>query len=376
MRFGKILVTGLVMTALLVPFASAAPSHSHGPETPPTFEASAWAQPELQKAYGLGLLWDGLPENYRDLITRADFCRMMVSYLAVQWNTNPDDLVDMVNLYLKKTDEAMFSDCANPYAADWINAAARLGLVQGKAPGIFDPQGHLTREEAAVMLTRAQEILGCDLPETAAPDYTDSQYIAHWAADSVAILADWDVMHGMAYGRFNPRNELTVQECAAACLRLHEKAPVGLGKDNVTALFTQDQAMAYLQRMEDRAHSNGTGFFKTLEVTGPAATLVRMDWGGSMHGTSRLYFARTDGSLDDFDIGLCLRFNALTPDLPLENPRFSEDGKTFLCEVRLTEDSWDGSTGVQVTTHQKGLYHVTVDVATCQVTLDREDLPT
>lgn len=373
MKFGKILVTGLLTAALLIPTSGAARSHSHGPETPPIFEASAWAQPELQKAHSLGLLWDGLAENYRDRITRADFCRMMLNYLAVQLNTDPDDLVDMANLYLKKTDEAMFSDCADPNVADRVTAAYRLGLVQGKAPGIFDPDGPLTREEAAVMLTRAQEILGCDLPEAAAPDYTDSQYIARWAADSVAILADWDVMHGMAYGRFNPRNDLTVQECAAVCLRLHQKSPVGVEKGNVTPCFTYDQAMDFLRRMEDQAHACGTGFFQTLEVTGSEATMVRMDWAGSMHGASRLYFACRDGGLATFEIGLCLRFNALTPDLPLENPRFSADGKTFLCEVRLTENSRDGF--ANVITHQKGLYHVTVDVATCQVTLDREDLP-
>ena len=60
MKFGKILVTGLLTAALLIPTSGAARSHIHGPETPPIFEASAWAQPELQKAHSLGLLWDGL----------------------------------------------------------------------------------------------------------------------------------------------------------------------------------------------------------------------------------------------------------------------------------------------------------------------------
>ncbi len=373
MKFGKLLVTGLLSAALLIPTAGAAFSHSHGPETTPTFEASAWAQPELKKAHSLGLLWDGLAENYRDRITRADFCRMMLNYLAVELNTDPGDLVDMANLYPKKNNEVKFTDCADPGVADLVTAACRLGLVQGKAPGIFDPNGPLTREEAAVLLTRAQEILGCDLPKAGAPNYSDRQYIADWAADSVAILADWDVMHGMAYARFNPRDQLTAQECVAVCLRLHQKAPVRLEKGNVSPCFTYDQALDFLRRIDAQTRASGTGFSQALEVKGAKATLVRMDWGGSLSATSRLYFAYRDGGLAPVELGLCLRFGALTPDLSLETPRFSEDGTTFLCDIRLPEDVWDSVTNA--TAHQKGLYHVRVDVATCQVSLTREALP-
>lgn len=369
MKFGKLLVTGLLAAALLVPAAQA--THTHGPQTTPTFEASAWAQPELQKAYDLGLLCTDLPDDYRYLITRADFCRMMVNYLAVELNTDADALIAMTELYLAKDGETPFTDCQDQA----VNAAYYLGLVQGKAPGIFWPESYLSREEAAVMLLRAQEILGYTTPKSvSAPDYSDREYIADWALDATSLLQDWDVMHGMAYDRFNPRDDLDVQQCAVICLRLHEKAPVGLEKDNVQALFTYDQAMGYLQDMENRANSIGTGYHKTLELVGSQATLVRMDWGGSMQATSQLYLAYPDGGLQTVDLGLCLRFNTLTPDLKLDDPRFSEDGSTFLCEVRLAEDSKDSTTGTTVVTHQKGLYHVSVDVATCQVTLDREAL--
>lgn len=51
--------TRSLLAALLVA------AHTHGAQTPPTFNASAWAQPELQTAHDLGLLCTGLPENYR-----------------------------------------------------------------------------------------------------------------------------------------------------------------------------------------------------------------------------------------------------------------------------------------------------------------------
>lgn len=370
MKRTRSLLAALLVAALLVPTAQAA--HTHGAQTPPTFNASAWAQPELQTAHDLGLLCTGLPENYRESITRADFCRMMVNYLAVEQNTDADSLIGLTELYLAKDGETLFTDCQDPA----VIAAARLGLVYGKAPGIFDPYGSLTREEAAVMLLRAQTILGYTTPsDVAAPDYTDADTISDWAMYAAALLQDWDVMRGVDGDRFSAKASLEVQQCAAICLRLHEKAPVGLEKDNVQALFTKDQAMGYLQDLEDQADRVGTGFHKTLELAGSQATLVRMDWSGSMQATSRLYFVYPDGGLQPVELGLCLRFSTLTPDLKLEAPRFSEDGSTFLCEVRLTEDVKDSTTGTAVVTHAKGLYHVSVDVATCQVTLDREALP-
>lgn len=366
MKFGKLLVTGLLAAALLVPAAQA--THTHGPQTPPTFEAAAWAQPELQKAYDLGLLCTGLPEDYREDLTRADFCRMMINYLAVEQNTAPESLIAMTELYRAEAGETPFTDCQSQA----VNAAYSLGLVQGKSAGLFDPDGTLTREEAAVMLLRAQTILGYALPgDVTAPDYADSQTIAAWAVEAAALLQDWDVMHGTDGDRFDAKAPLSVQQCAVLCLRLHEKAPVGLEQGNVQPLFTYDQAMGYLQDMEDRATSIGTGFHKTLELTGTQATLVRMDWSGSMQATSQLYLVYPDGGLQTIDLGLCLRFGTLTPDLALEAPRFSDDGGTFLCEVRLTEDTTDSTTGTPVVTHEKGLYHVSVDVATGQVTLDR-----
>lgn len=371
MKRMRLLLTLLLAAALLVPAASASTRHDHSQKETITAE---WATEEVREAQALDLLWDGLPTDYRTPITRGDFCRMMLSYLAVQWNTDPDTLVDLVNFHRGSYDADGLLVQAFADADTTCTAAFHLGLVQGKVPGIFDPDGYLTRQEAAVMLVRAQESLGFapsgSIPAT---DYRDKASIAPWAAESVAHLTQWKVMEGTGENTFSPTSSLTVQECAVLSLRLHQKAPMGV--HNVSPLFSLEETKAYLQNLEDQADRNNAGFRKVLELKGPQATLIRMDWRGTMQSPSRLYLLYPDGGLQTLDLGLCLRFGMLTPDLLLENPRFSQDGGTFLCEVRLTQDSVDNTSGTPVVTHEKGLYHVSVDLSTRQVTLDRTNLP-
>ena len=50
--------------------------------------------------------------------------------------------------------------------------------------------------------------------------------------------------------------------------------------------------------------------------------------------------------------------------MPVEDARFSEDGKTLYCTVTLAEDVLVYSDDPPIVVHEKGTYHVTVDVLT------------
>ena len=89
MKRMRLLLTLLLVTALMVPAASASTRHDHSQKETITAE---WATEEVREAQALDLLCDGLPTDYRTHITRGDFCRMMLSYLAAQWNIDPDTL--------------------------------------------------------------------------------------------------------------------------------------------------------------------------------------------------------------------------------------------------------------------------------------------
>jgi N-acetylmuramoyl-L-alanine amidase CwlA len=53
----------------------------------------------------------------------------------------------------------MFKDTQGHWAQKDIEEAAKLGLVAGKGDGAFDPDGNLTRAEAAVLLMRLYRLL-------------------------------------------------------------------------------------------------------------------------------------------------------------------------------------------------------------------------
>ena len=75
----------LLALCLMAPVALAVHGHAGQPAatTPPT---SSWAQDEVQKADALGLIPGAIQglETYRAPITRAQFCEMVVNFVARQ----------------------------------------------------------------------------------------------------------------------------------------------------------------------------------------------------------------------------------------------------------------------------------------------------
>lgn len=105
------------------------------------------------------------------------------------------------------------------------------------------------------------------------------------------------------------------------------------------------------------------------------ATLIRMDIRGVMHLGSSLFFVYLNGGVERLDLGVCDQAWGLTPSLELQNPYFSDDGKTFYCTVALSEDVYSMYTDDTQIVHEKGIYHITIDVDTCQYQLQKEELP-
>lgn len=92
--------------------------------------------------------------------------------------------------------------------------------------GRLDPNGLLTRQEAAVFLARTYEAYGGEftVPDNG-PAYTDWDEVDIWAKDSVAFLSGAGVMQGYEDGRFCPKEFYTYEQCIISLLRLHENMP-------------------------------------------------------------------------------------------------------------------------------------------------------
>ena len=353
-RTGSLALCLVLLCTVLVPTASA---HSHPGDTAATLNVSSWAQAEVQKAEALGLTevaYETLGDDYRQPITRAQFCALALNFVARQEGSDVGSFRQIIEKYKAAYDDTGIVRPFTDVSAEGDNAtlAYYIGLVQGRGDGSFDPNGLLTRQEAAVMLARAyQTYAGAAQAGTDALSFPDADKIADWAQEGVALMARWKVMNGVEDGSFAPTGHYTIEQCLLTLLRLWENAPVSRPQGNVTPMFTYDQAMESAKQPY-----RNSSLTVAAQIEGPAATFLRMDLGGVMQPMSYLYFVYPDGGLRRVDLGVCTDgYGLLPPSVTLQDAAFSADGKTFTCTVTLPE----GTTG-----HEAGTYHITVDVET------------
>lgn len=117
-------------------------------------------------------------------MTRAEFATIVVKSLGLD---------------LQK--EKIFKDVnEKDWFFDYISTANNYGIIKGKSKDIFDPQGLITKEEAAVMMKRASNLAGLELElnETATRDilaqFSDYMNISKWARESTAYCYSNEIL--------------------------------------------------------------------------------------------------------------------------------------------------------------------------------------
>ncbi|RUS46575.1 glycosyl hydrolase 53 family protein [Cohnella sp. AR92] len=102
------------------------------------------------------------------------------------------------------------------YAAD-VAAAAEHGIVAGRGGQLFDPSGEITREEMAVMASKAAALLSGGEPAAtggAAAVFADESQVSAWAAKYVQASVAWKLLQGVGGNRFAPQGHATRAEAA------------------------------------------------------------------------------------------------------------------------------------------------------------------
>lgn len=176
----------------------------------PNSPASNWAVPELTKAAAQYLIPEDLMNNYKQNITRGEFCTL-ITRLYEQKNLEIPDSV----LY----DHYPFYDVLNNTD---ILAAYSLGIVEGDGKGFFNPSAPITRQEAAKMLTFTAKALGMDINAVTAT-YIDNKSISDWAIPGVNYVTASGIMKGMGDGTFAPNNPYTREQAFITILRLWDQ---------------------------------------------------------------------------------------------------------------------------------------------------------
>jgi hypothetical protein len=155
-----------------------------------------WAEEEINKWVSLGLA-KGTPEgrfNPNDEITRAEFVTF----------------VNRVFNYVEKSDYTFDDVSENAWYADEISKAVRAGILQGDGTGNVNPEDNITRQEAAVVLSR---VFNVKASNTQAVDgFKDSEDIAFWALDAVSAMVENGYISGRTSSTIAPLDNSTRAE--------------------------------------------------------------------------------------------------------------------------------------------------------------------
>lgn len=366
--FGWVLASALLCAGLF-PASGYALEASSAPVT------SEWARGDVERAEALGLadresyLW---PEDYREPITRFEFQRVAMAFVALQANCDYNSLLKLTKTYLAEKDEtgAVLSPFSDGLSWAGLSEAYYLGVVKGRGDGTFDPEGLISRQEAAVMLLRAYEAYSGEAPEGApAPAYSDFDTVDAWAGNAVATLSQWGVMKGVEDGSFSPQDIYTTEQCLVTFLRLYELAPRSRARGNVAPLFSYDQCMEMMEGEHRDTLQNGYGWALTLRADGPRATFLRADltgWGG--RSASYTYFVYQEGGMKTVDLGLHRIQSGLTEKDTISNCSFDETGGGFRCTITFPTDVAYGNLEQEepVVSVKQGHYFTTIDIDTLE----------
>lgn len=152
-----------------------------------------WAQKNIEELVASGAV-AGYPDGTfkpNHTVTRAEFAAMLVKALK-----------------LENKGGKIFADTAAHWAKDFIAIAAANGLVSGYDANTFGPNNLITREQMAVMITRAAKLAEA-AEET---EFADSDSISAWARNAMATATRNEIIKGYPDNTVRPQGSATRAE--------------------------------------------------------------------------------------------------------------------------------------------------------------------
>ncbi len=183
-----------------------------------------WAHPEIERAIAAGLVPVDLRKNYQANIARADFCRLAITMIEVRTGMKIEAFMNTRGMAGRVSDPIAFTDTDDPY----VKAASRLGIVNGVGKNRFNPDGFITRQDAAVMLYQTASVLELGGPSSGPALFTDSSQFAGYAVYAIGFVSTHvdketgnKIMGGTGDNKFSPLSPYTRQQAYITILRLY-----------------------------------------------------------------------------------------------------------------------------------------------------------
>ena len=185
--------------ALLIGISSAAPIYANDQPSP-------WAEELVSYAVEMGLVPQNLQSRYTQPITRAEFTALAV------------------RLYESERGEIagrMFFNDTNDVN---VQKMGYLGVITGVGGGNFDPNATLTREQAAVILSRLLDAMGRSLFLGYPLIFADNSQVSPWAIESVNRMSAAGIMSGVGNNLFAPSGSFTREQSIVTIVRISDAA--------------------------------------------------------------------------------------------------------------------------------------------------------
>ncbi|MGG4129185.1 S-layer homology domain-containing protein [Paenibacillus illinoisensis] len=161
----------------------------------------SWAERYVHTLAAKHLIQGMDSENYGPAlqVSRGDFITLIMRAAGVNSSGKTEVYADVP---------------ANAYYAAAVAQATELGIVQGNG-NLFRPKDSISREEAAVMLMKTQQVLFMEKQEsTVRAEFSDQGQVSAWAQAAVEHVNAHGLMTGKANLRFDPKGKVTRAEMA------------------------------------------------------------------------------------------------------------------------------------------------------------------
>ncbi|MBE7012103.1 MAG: S-layer homology domain-containing protein [Ruminococcaceae bacterium] len=172
-------------------------------------------------------------------ISEISWAKDAIVYLAQKGIVNgksdnmfcPNDIVTreeaakiLVMAFAKDAEETeiSFTDVdKNSWYYSYVAKALSTGIIKGYSDEIFGSGDMITREDLVTMIYRAAKLNGISL-ETAPIGFSDENEIADYAKEAVGALADAEIVSGVDFATFAPKQPASRAQMAKIVYRLME----------------------------------------------------------------------------------------------------------------------------------------------------------
>lgn len=165
--------------------------------------SATWAREAINGLAAVGVI-NGKTETEfapNDTVTRAEFAKMLMGVFGFSSESY--------------TTSSFRDVSADAWYFQSVETAYNLGIITGIDSGVFAPDALITRQDMAVMVSRAAAVAGKTISETnEAISFADASSISGYAVNAVDQLVKGGIINGMTDTEFAPLSNATRAQAA------------------------------------------------------------------------------------------------------------------------------------------------------------------